>query len=51
MVLELGVEAGADFIVTHNIRDFVEAERFGLRVITPGDYLAGIRKAKKGRVK
>jgi len=35
MVLELAVEAACDFIVTFNARDFVGAERFGVRVITP----------------
>lgn len=40
MVLEVAVEAEAEFIVTHNARDFdgVE-ERFGIRVITPGAFL------------
>ena len=26
----------ADFIVTHNIKDFTGAERFDVRVVTPG---------------
>ena len=40
MVLEVAVEAEAEFIVTHNARDFdgVE-EQFGIRVITPGAFL------------
>lgn len=47
MVLELAVEAGADFIVTHNLRDFAEAEAFGIQVIAPRDYLDVARKAKQ----
>ena len=39
MVLELAVEAGVDSIVTHNVRDFGEAERFGLRILRPGALL------------
>ena len=38
-VLELAVEAGAEFIVTHNVRDFAGSERFGVRVIRPGEFL------------
>jgi putative PIN family toxin of toxin-antitoxin system len=40
MVLEVAVEAGAEAIVTHNVRDFdgVE-ERFGIRVLRPGEFL------------
>lgn len=36
MVLELAVDAGAPVIVTFNTRDFAGAERFGVRVLTPG---------------
>lgn len=39
MVLELAVEAGCDAIITHNLRDFVGAERFGITVLTPGAFL------------
>lgn len=48
MVLELGVEAGADAIVTHNLRDFrgVE-EKFGIRVITPGAFLLELRENER----
>jgi predicted nucleic acid-binding protein len=42
MVLELAVEAEADFIVTHNVRDFAGTERFGVRVITPQEFLETI---------
>lgn len=37
MVLEAAINGKAYAIVTHNIRDFLPAaERFGLRVMTPG---------------
>ena len=51
MVLELAVEAGVEFIVTHNMRDFLEAKMFGIRAITPRDYLAEIRKGQKEKMK
>ena len=37
-VLELAFVARCDFIVTHNVRD-LRAERFGIRVVTPGEFL------------
>lgn len=48
MVLEVGVEAGADAIVTHNISDFrgVE-EKFGIRVVTPGTFLLELRASER----
>lgn len=42
MVLEVAVEAGCDIVVTHNVRDFVGAERFGVRALTPGEFLKRI---------
>jgi|SRR6185295_1151636 len=39
MVLELAFAAGCDGIVTHNQRDFAGAERFGIRVYSPRDFL------------
>ena len=48
MVLELGVEAGADAIVTHNIRDFQGVEeKFGVRVVTPGTFLLEVREGER----
>jgi len=38
-VLELAVEAGCRYIVTHNVADFRGAERFGLAVVTPKQLL------------
>jgi predicted nucleic acid-binding protein len=43
LLLELAVEAGAEYIVTHNIRDFTGADRFGVTPIRPGDFLRRIR--------
>ena len=42
MVLELAVEAEAEFIVTYNLRDFAGAEQFRLRVVTPHAFLRHI---------
>ena len=42
MVLELAVAAQADFVVTHNLRDFSGVDRFGLRAVPPRSFLAEI---------
>lgn len=39
LVLELAVEAGAGYIVTHNLRDFTGVSRFGISAISPGEFL------------
>lgn len=39
-VLELAVAAGCEVIITHNLRDFEGAKRFGVNVVTPGAFLA-----------
>lgn len=39
MVLETAVAARADFIITHNVKDFTGADRFGVPVVTPGWFL------------
>jgi putative PIN family toxin of toxin-antitoxin system len=38
-VLELAVESNADFIITFNLKDFMDIEKFGLAAITPRDFL------------
>lgn len=43
MVLEVAVEAQCDFIITFNTRDFAGIERFGLRALTPGQFLTLLR--------
>lgn len=45
MVLEVAVEAGCEYLVTHNVRDFAGAEQFGIQVIRPGAFLKRIGEA------
>lgn len=48
MVLEVAVEAQADAIVTHNVRDFKGVEkRFGIRILTPGAFLLELEREGK----
>lgn len=42
MVLEVAVKAACDSVVTYNVRDFVGIERFGVRAITPAQFLESI---------
>jgi putative PIN family toxin of toxin-antitoxin system len=46
LVLELAVAANCDAIVTHNVRDFGGADRFGIRVVNPGMFLNQLRSSK-----
>jgi putative PIN family toxin of toxin-antitoxin system len=39
LILELAVSAQCDYIVTHNKTDFKGAERFGIKIVTPGEFL------------
>ncbi|MGQ0655844.1 MAG: PIN domain-containing protein [Betaproteobacteria bacterium] len=40
MVLEAAINGHAGALVTHNVADFASAAaQFGLRVLTPGDFL------------
>jgi putative PIN family toxin of toxin-antitoxin system len=41
-ILELAVASQADFIVTHNIQDFRGSETFGIRAVTPAEFLRRI---------
>jgi putative PIN family toxin of toxin-antitoxin system len=41
-ILELAVEAECRVIITHNVRDFVGVERFGITAVTPGEFLKSI---------
>ncbi len=42
MVLELAVSGGCEAIVTFNSRDFAGAERFGIQILSPGEFLRQI---------
>lgn len=46
LVLELAVAARCEFVVTHNLRDFSGSEQFGIRPITPGEFLQLINEVK-----
>lgn len=43
MVLECAVACGSAFIITHNTKDFRNAESLGVRAITPADFLRHLR--------
>jgi predicted nucleic acid-binding protein len=43
-ILELALAAGARYIVTHNRNDFRDAARFGVQVVTPGEFLSVVEK-------
>ncbi len=42
-VLEVAVAAKTEIIVTHNLKDFKGVEKFGIKAITPGNYLEAIK--------
>jgi putative PIN family toxin of toxin-antitoxin system len=42
MVLELGVSAGCDIVVTYNKADFEGVKQFGIRVLTAQEFLQEI---------
>ena len=39
LILELALASASSYIVTHNRSDFRNAERFGLKAVTPGEFL------------
>ena len=41
-ILELAVAARCAAIITHNVRDFKGAKPFGVKVLTPGEFLLSI---------
>jgi putative PIN family toxin of toxin-antitoxin system len=43
LFLELAVAARCAYIVTHNVRDFRGAEKWGVAVATPGEFLRQLR--------
>ena len=42
MILELGVAASCDFVVTYNKRDFAGIGQFGIEALTPREFLERI---------
>jgi len=42
MVLEIAVSSQAEFIVTFNVKDFIRENYFGVKVITPIQFLKKI---------
>ena len=46
-VLELAIESNSEFIVTFNKRDFSGLEKFGIKAITPKEFLKQIGELKK----
>ena len=38
-ILELAVESRCDFIITHNLKDFAGVERYGVRAVSPQEFL------------
>jgi putative PIN family toxin of toxin-antitoxin system len=39
LVLEVAIAGGCNYIVTHNLRDFAGAEKFGVTAVTPQQFL------------
>ena len=39
LILELALASGSNYIITHNRGDFRDAGRFGVGVLTPGEFL------------
>jgi len=46
LVLELAVAARCEYIVTHNISDFKNLDKFDIQAITPKEFLQVIREVK-----
>ena len=42
-ILQLAIEARVPYIVSRNVRDFKGAERYGITIIQPADFLKLIR--------
>lgn len=46
LVLELAVESESEFIITYNLRDFAGIETFGIKVLTPREFLQKLGEIK-----
>ena len=42
MLLELAVKAQCDYVVTFNVRDFQGSDQFGIKIVTPNEFLQAI---------
>ena len=42
LFLEVAVAGNCDAIITYNLRDFAGADKFRVRILTPGDFLQRI---------
>lgn len=47
LLLELAVSARCEYIVTHNIGDFKGSDKFGIKAVTPKEFLQIIGEVKK----
>ena len=47
LFLELAISARCEYIVTHNIKDFKGTEKFGIKAITPREFLQIISEVTK----
>jgi putative PIN family toxin of toxin-antitoxin system len=47
LFLELAISARCEYIVTHNIKDFKGTEKFGIKAITPKEFLQIIGEVTK----
>ena len=45
-ILEVAVQSESNFIITHNLRDFAGTEKFGIKAISPGNFLRKIGENK-----
>jgi putative PIN family toxin of toxin-antitoxin system len=41
LVLEVAVESLSEYIITFNKKDFIGAEKFGIKAVTPKEFLVG----------
>ena len=46
LVLEVAVAGECGIIVTHNVKDFTGATHFGIRILTPAQFLPRVKGAK-----
>lgn len=44
MVLECAVASGSHYLVTHNVGDFRRIAELGVQAVTPGEFLAILRR-------